>query len=138
MSAYLCSAKHIGDLAAAMHHDNPYHGTPGELAELLARENIRSVAYRYAETPTQVVGHSGYKRVKEYVNECKEQAWWASREEQRIPGLHTKIGMVSSYTYQSCEHPGWEGSKAAHVSFMFGMGWAKEVLRQEGHEFPWL
>lgn len=72
---------------------------------MLWAENLASVAYRYPnDVSGERPGPNGF-----------EDVWTVLYTFNRIPGnvrALTVLSELSSYEYQSCEHPGWESSEA--------------------------
>ena len=121
MSAWIVSADHIDYLlTAAVHlgqmkngswifydHDRGLQLTPFAQfdtigAELIA-ENVASVGYRYHETDLyQMPGPIDKERLMVY----------QYKRVQVSMTLGAIAQAVACYEYQSCEHPGWNDSKA--------------------------
>ena len=113
MSAYIVSARHVdylvsaavlwrGSLVATDEHGN---ATPEAAVAMLETENRASVEYRYpdrAKNPENLPGGPDRDRVP-------------GKRSHRMT-LNVKavqvLKAVSCYEYQSCEHPGWDESKA--------------------------
>jgi len=135
MSAYLCDPRHIGALASwyVDRRDTSrgylrshiledetvedYMLAP-ELAVLLARANVASVAYRYPDDkPGERPGPS-VADDEEYVELCAEAARRTVDIDAvawRTPAIGGAVQVLKAtqcYEYQACEHPGWDRSKA--------------------------
>lgn len=104
MSAFMCGRAHWSALAEVLSHDDPEGRSPAELYDLLAATNKESIDYRYANgiegDPDYMYDHTdpfegGYR--------APEDTRWNPSEIKQL---------VDCYTYQSCEHPGWETSEA--------------------------
>ena len=109
MSAFICEPDAIGNLAAFVAGADP-SATAETRAELWARENVRSVAYRYDMDPDAAVRDflcDRFEDVESYVRAAVAQtllpdAWTAEQA----------ADFARSLDYQSCEHPEWQGSEA--------------------------
>ena len=100
MSAFLCSDAHISALVnAAVEHEIGGSGfAPGEAAELFALlvcENAESLWARYGARAVVMFDLGPHRYAPG----------------PALPALHV-IKLAQSYRYQSCEHDGWETSKA--------------------------
>lgn len=164
MSAYLCDSEHVGGLArwAVEHeavssgwlrdeasrrgerlamHDDDYDSAPA-VAVILARENVRSVAYRYPDdAPGQRPGPCGMSDDTEYLLLCSQRARYLRAAEGVSPVEVLKA--ASCLEYQSCEHPEFRDSfaflileriRSAAVSELPGYdaaswGWPEKVAR---------
>ena len=113
MSAYICNPEHLGLLAAlSATHD----GTPDQAcdrAELFARENIASVAFRY---PADASG----KRPGPCLHDddiVEVSRLWAEHYSAHPPAVHPSFvaGYCKCLDYQSCEHDEWESSEAKRL-----------------------
>jgi len=134
MSAFLCPPEHIGALAQFAHQHNlaAYrHDSSGEvqraetqeqteeLAELLARENLASLAVRYPDSGHAADWINFVTDDADFFHQCKQESRRTLRTRQPLytfegpQGACNVYGMASCYSYQSCEHPGWHTS-AAH------------------------
>ena len=78
--------------------------TLNEVAGMLHMTNRRSVAYRYDEPIEAEIPGSCVER----------EVPWTEGECRLGRNLHAIVLLkaVHGYEYQSCEHPGWEGSEA--------------------------
>jgi len=124
MSAFQLSDKHLLTLvgiAQALHREGRGCDLDGAspfdeeaVFNKLARENARSVDYRYGGESTEPVPYT----------------------RQRVPvvrldtleGVAAAMKAIDCYTYQSCEHPEWEGSKVR--------GWCDRMSRDLLHSIP--
>lgn len=114
MSAWLCSAEHIGQIVKYsggmkglnLSTKEKFDYDREELAVKLATENIRSLIYRYPETWRSFVGNE-----VGYLAECKEKS-------KGMLDVSKKdlVGLVRSYRYQACEHEGWIDSDAYWIT----------------------
>lgn len=113
MSAFLCNPEHIGALAVYLnHHLSDF--TPGDLAEELAKANIKSVACRY---PSDKDGHRpGPSGIKDAELVSESMAWARHYHQTGLPMSSDGISnMFRCFNYQSCEAPDWEGSLLASL-----------------------
>lgn len=92
MSAWIVTKAHIDVLVHALGRRELMDISPNEAGAILWRENYRSVNYRYDER----------SRTPSYTYSQPPVKW--------SPDQLTKI--VGCYTYQTCERPDWEQSKA--------------------------
>lgn len=102
MSAWLCSDKHIFELAKYYVEKCQTYSSSKlsfkEAAELLYAENVKSLEYRYSEgTAAELVWY----KMKAPINYVPT-----------IDNIFVLAKQVDCYHYQSCEHPEWEDSKA--------------------------
>lgn len=122
MSAFICNPEHIGLIAAwATKVDSVIYSLVGDtkkdtairVAEILARENIASVAYRY---PNDKEGERPGPMCDTDEDIVKEACFWAEKYlEEGIPldvAPLTIAKLTACLQYQSCEHPEWEQSAA--------------------------
>ena len=137
MSAYICNETHIATCAAiirALGPPNVREMATADIAEALALENMKSVAWRYSPE-----GNDTYaKAMAPIIGQAVEQGFtveeWGPGEEDplqdMLPGGQTgreymdtcrqaqPVGYsvsegyayLSCLNYQSCEHPGWDES----------------------------
>lgn len=78
------------------------------LGDLLVRENLSSIHYRYPDTvanPEDTPGPCNLYWLREYVYE----------QPTRIPTVVEAFKVIKCYEYQSCEHPEWEDSEAQQI-----------------------
>lgn len=109
MSAFVCMPEHLGALAAAMVHYE-LETDAAEVAETLARENIRSVAFRY---PSDKDG--GRPGPCLYDSQIVQAArcYAAHYVSHGLPvNARDLINMIRCYEYQTCESPDWERTQA--------------------------
>lgn len=107
MSAFQVSNAHINALvrarAVASKGNNwmrlESEMTDTDLGRMLLRENMASVACRYA--------HKGFT-----VDEFELSAYRASRPAREFSVVEL-LKALDCYEYQACEHNGWKGSRAA-------------------------
>jgi hypothetical protein len=116
MSAFLCTPEHIHAIVGyAAYHHVPYNVEPYTLATTLAKENLRSVEYRYPDTK----GHAAcefldFKNNRAYIAACADP-WHLSNQQPPQPPKFTPveiIKLIDSLDYQSCETPNWEKTTA--------------------------
>ena len=97
MSAWLCSDKHIFELAKYyVVHCQDYSNDKmsfKDAAEELYKENVRSLNYRYGDDDFEDLNPP-----VDYV--------------PTIRNIFALAKQVNCYEYQACEHPAWEDSKA--------------------------
>lgn len=91
MSAWIVSKKHIDVLVAAALGMEGVE--PNALGKMLWEENHKSINYRYSEK-----------------NAAPAYEFEVPTTVELTPGLIAK--QIACYEYQSCEHLGWEDSKA--------------------------
>lgn len=103
MSAFICSDRHIATIALA-YGELTNMDTPAiqGLADLLKRENVRSVNYRYKE--------------RSRIKPC-DLSQGAKPGEYNSRDLLT---LVSCLNYQSCERPDYLGAALKKVQITFG------------------
>lgn len=96
MSAWLCSDKHIFELAKYYAEKcQPYSGNKisfADAAQLLYDENCKSLAARYGDEATPIFIPTNYVPT--------------------IDNIFVLAKQVDCYSYQSCEHDEWEASRA--------------------------
>ncbi len=115
MSAFIVNKAHIDALMALAGNEflrpNEFFGAPPDyarardlLGQMLVNECLASVKYRYPKvTDDALPGPNDPYWLRPYV--------WPvliGRTPTPVEGLK----LISCYEYQSCEHPGWETSKA--------------------------
>lgn len=97
MSAFICNHSHITALAVhAARHRIGGHTDPRAIGEILHAENVRSVNDRYGEA------------TEPRFRLCE----WAAFHP--FPWVQI-VKAARCLDYQSCEHPGWEGSEACRI-----------------------
>lgn len=112
MSAFIPMPEHIGLLAAAAVNFKATTRTLDDVAELLAREVIASVAYRYpADTgngdrpgpclPDEQIVQAAVVYGEFYADHFPD---WFNAKDLR--------NLARCYVYQACEHPDWPQSEA--------------------------
>jgi hypothetical protein len=106
MSAFVVSKQDIDILVTAYLalHEPSARIEPAKIGRILWLENVASVAYRYNMPARHCEEHAAYKRaVRDYAYEP----------------IHAKALAVAKiarcYAYQSCEHDGWEASRAKRI-----------------------
>jgi hypothetical protein len=99
MSAWLCSDKHIFELAKYYVDKCQSYSSSKisfkEAAELLHAENIKSLQYRY-----------------DYEDHQFDPFHAPINYAPTIRNVFALAKQVDCYSYQACEHPTWEDSKA--------------------------
>jgi hypothetical protein len=108
MSAWICEPEHIGFLAAWYRTFSGYSDfNCGEVAGILAEENIRSVKYRYG---------SRYEDFSDdqYIHECMKEGHNQFKDLNKY-SLAQVLKWAHCYAYQACEHPAWEQSTAKQI-----------------------
>jgi hypothetical protein len=101
MSAWLCSDKHIFELAKYYVDKCQTYSSSKlsfkEAAKLLHEENVKSLQYRYDDAD-EFFGTEAIRPPMDYA--------------PTIRNIFALAKQVDCYTYQACEHPEWENSKA--------------------------
>lgn len=112
MSAFLCSPAHIGNLVRYMTEQRQTIKTAQEMAETLARANLRSVGYRYEmdEDTTAKEFRTDCETAEDFVRRVVAETWGPS-ELTAVMALK----MAHCLNYQSCEPADWEGSPAQRL-----------------------
>tara|TARA_R100001126_G_C4859165_1_gene166346 strand:+ start:384 stop:875 length:492 start_codon:yes stop_codon:yes gene_type:complete len=149
MSAWLCPPEHIAEIvkhSGPVKGRNPYNGhrydlDRQDLAELLARENVRSLQYRYPESwedfffPQE--GSSKYKtkahiKINRYIEACR-------RVSMGLPTLSKKdaIGLSHSYEYQACECEDFYSSNAYFINSMIREDLYRSVVFPNDDRMLW-
>ena len=98
MSAFMCSDAHISALVyGTVRHeiDLPRDLTAAELFAELVTENAASLRARYGRGAKEMIGEAPHRFTPA----------------PAFPAVHL-IKLAQCYEYQSCEHDGWETSKA--------------------------
>lgn len=99
MSAFVCNPEHIGQLASYLKRESrDRFGSAEDIAETMARENVRSVNYRYQEDDSakSFLGMD----VEAYVAECRKEARFAVEPLLKAVDIYK---MAQCLDYQSCE-----------------------------------
>jgi hypothetical protein len=108
MSAWIVSKRHIDYMVTAIVRAELMNETPDEIGRILWRENLASVAYRYPnDKDGERPGPEGFRDM-----DTEIYTWTETPE--LTPGGVAKT--FACYDYQSCEHPGWDGSEAEVVT----------------------
>lgn len=99
MSAWLCSEKHIFELAKYFTEKcqqyEPRKLTFASVAQYLYDENCESLATRYGDEYTPIFIPINYVPT--------------------VDNIFALAKLVDCYSYQSCEHDGWEASQAFKI-----------------------
>ena len=124
MSAFICSEYHIGRMAAFLVAERgqylqydvalaPDADPAGQVAAMLARENLASVNHCYQDSGGAEAQMADGITAASYVLRCKlaARARWAG---EHTPGQMMKAARC--YEHQSCEHPEWEASQGRALS----------------------
>ena len=121
MSAFVCSAKHIGTIARQM-SDRKLIGNlaAGDFAEDMARLNVESVDYRYNET-------TDLQELNIFVAECR-----AATENPEKIGDERLLGAVGCFLYQSCESDACEASETYQTILKFENILDEKGIKSEG------
>lgn len=106
MSAWIVDRAHIDVLVQALcEGEYVTDRDPDEVGRVLWRENLASVAYRY---PRDV---DGDRPGPLDFRDSDVDTYTYRRPSRRIEPSAV-LSAVNCYDYQSCEHPGWETSRA--------------------------
>lgn len=108
MSAFVCAPEHLGALAWAAGHYLDEDAS--RVVQLLAKENIASVAHRY---PSDGDGERpGPMLFDRHIIEAAKL--YTNHYIARPPklGPMSLINMCRCYEYQTCEHPDWDKTEA--------------------------
>lgn len=78
------------------------HANADEIGSMLMRENLASISHRYGDVPSEdhLAAIAGYRMRSVAIG---------------VPGQTAALDVLKAAAclrYQSCEHPGWEGSDA--------------------------
>ncbi len=155
MSASVCSPLHIATCADVITHQLTNYELPPvpDIAAILAKENLASVAFRYspegvdkyAERMASLVKkyrEQGYEVVSAPVADIIELIDYTTTEDyvqackntQPLPSveLAEAFQYLTCYRYQSCEHDAWENSFASlltgNAALQLAKGMAKQLL----------
>lgn len=123
MSAWIVSKTHIDYIVTAVIRAELSGRSPDEIGRMLWRECLASVAYRYPQDGDgERPGPIGFR-------DADVDAYtWTETPELTPAGLDKTLGC---YRYQSCEHPGWEGSEADVIT-----GKLRSALNVDSSEWP--
>jgi len=130
MSMYICMPEHIGLLCAGISHYKLATADPIDLAAKFACENIESAKHRYPDAEDgsrpgpclyddQIVGAS-MLYAEHYRDNWPE---WMTKG--------TLQTLAQCYSYQACEHKGWEQSEAMMINSR------AEALPESGSVVEW-
>jgi len=125
MSAYLSTPEHIGQIVAHSMKPDGLRVTAAsravggdsihekDAAEILARENFRSVAHRYQDSDParDFLGST----LEEYLADSKEATTWIDSSLSPVD----IIKMIHGYRYQSCECENWTTTDAKIIADRF-------------------
>lgn len=126
------------------HRGNPFTGRSVELAQarqhvlsfeeasrvgqFLWSENALSVAYRYNESEEE---HESLYEFEYWQDPTGPRGISVLGREPYPPNPLNILHAISGYTYQACEHPGWEWSEAH--AYIESLTWAM-IHRLPGYE----
>jgi hypothetical protein len=141
MSAFLCTPEHIQAIINHALANGMLDADPYTVAVAFAKQNIRSVEYRYPDTK----GHSAkeffsdgmFRSNKAYIDACA--APWHPDMPRRRAESKLKAGevikLIDCLEYQSCETPNWTRT----VAFEWWNSIARQAARKiKGYEkAPW-
>lgn len=106
MSAFLMDAASLAAIArASASVADEIHGKAEYVFNLLLDENLKSIGYRYPDAT----------RISDWFDDGEAAFIWETIPE----ATHTAtelLDLISSYQYQSCEHPTWNTSLAYQVT----------------------
>jgi len=108
MSAWIVSKRHIDYMVTAIIHAELACESPDELGRMLWGECLASVAWRYPHH-----GDGERPGPAEFCDGDVAAYIWEETPLLTDGGLAKTLGC---YRYQSCEHPGWEGSQACALT----------------------
>ena len=135
MSAWIVSKQHIDALAYWLDRMGIAHDKQ-KMGELLWSENHKSIRARYGD-----YNHKGkfVKRPKYHYMIPQPRVTESYYDDFDPQNLDQIQALVHCYTYQSCEHKGWEKSRAKRLMdrleaqlVMSGADW-----KREGTKAPW-
>ena len=135
MSAWIVSKQHIDALAYWLDRMGIAHDKQ-KMGELLWSENHKSIRARYGD-----YNHKGkfVKRPKYHYMIPQPRVTESYYDDFDPQNLDQIQALVHCYTYQSCEHNGWEKSRAKRLMdrleaqlVMSGADW-----KREGTKAPW-
>jgi len=117
----------LPDIEFKYRYWEPLGDSYDELGELLLRETVRSVRYRYGKDTDMVPG------------------WAYSPYTYTDPGVRLTaiefIKAIQCYRYQSCEHPKWKNSTAEALTrealFRAALKLVSSRMEDEFEEAPW-
>lgn len=128
MSAWIVSRAHIDVLVQALTADAGLTpGTPDEIGRELWAENLASVAYRYPrDTDGDRPGPLEFRD--------SDVETYTYREPAKVIPDAGILMAVDCYTYQSCEHPGWNKSRAVKWMDTLKM---RHATAESLDKYPW-
>jgi hypothetical protein len=104
MSSFLCSDRHLATLALACARRVGAPETAAAIYKRLYAANLRSLVARYPNAPEASYKPASLQSV------CDEELTDAEIEASPLE----LIKLACCYSYQSCEHDGWQKSRAAN------------------------
>jgi len=135
MSAFLCNPAHIGILSAFVATEANGESA-SRIARTLAKENLRSVEFRYPDTAGRAAEEFLGMTNQEYIAACAELAENPGVEIKKIPPQRL-WGMAQCSDYQSCEHPEYKRSRAAYILRCALLFAASKYFREQRTETGW-
>lgn len=109
MSAFLCNAEHIGQLARFYAARNPGRESAEQVARTLATANLVSVEERYRLPAGTVAADFGFDQSDAaYIADCARQS---ARLDHGLTPVKV-LKMAQCLNYQSCEVDGWRDTEA--------------------------
>lgn len=114
MSAYLVTPSNIGTLAQAIAEHTADYGDATAVAQTLAKENLRSVAYRYRTSEDGAAHDFMAMSALHYCRDARCAALYAGYHPANF-SEDELMDMVGEYRYQSCECDDWPETVAAQA-----------------------
>jgi len=116
MSMFIVSREHIDYMVTAIIRAELVAMTPDEIGRMLWNENLESAKYRYPND-----GDGERPGPINFRDSDVESYTWTETAELDPAALSTTL---RCYDYQSCEHPGWDGSEAKAITdkLLTGLG----------------
>ena len=117
MSAYLCSPTHIAVLAARLFPNDPDKAV--RAAKILAKENVKSIMYRYNDCDTpdkacQAFLRMDYEAYITHIVTLAKNRKYLHPSALALP-VPRVLGLIHCLNYQSCEHDEWPDSTAKRL-----------------------
>lgn len=112
MSAYLCSPEHIAVLAARLFPNDPEKAV--RTAKILAKENVKSIMYRYDDCTTPDKACQAFLRMtyETYIAQTTALTQDETLQANALAFTTPRVlGMIHCLNYQSCEHAEWKTSR---------------------------
>jgi hypothetical protein len=127
MSAWIVSKTHIDYMVTAIIAAELTDKSPDELGRMLWAECLASVAYRYPGD----TGNGDRPGPVDFRDSDVDVYTWTETPVLTGGALGKTLGC---YRYQSCEHPGWDGSEAAQIT---GKLYATVEGQPDDNNTPW-